>query len=47
MNLAREITPNTPFIFVSGKIARICSEMLKEGANRLRLKNNLTKLPTP
>ncbi|CDG64277.1 MAG: hypothetical protein PWQ15_179 [Methanobacterium sp.] len=46
MNLAREITPNTPFIFVSGKIGEdFAVEMLKEGATDYVLKNNLTKLP--
>lgn len=46
MNLAREIAPNTPFIFVSGKIGEdFAVEMLKEGATDYVLKNNLTKLP--
>jgi PAS domain S-box-containing protein len=46
MNLAREITPNTPFIFVSGKIGEdFAVEMLKEGATDYVLKNNLSKLP--
>jgi PAS domain S-box-containing protein len=46
MNMAREITPNTPFIFVSGKIGEdFAVEMLKEGATDYVLKNNLTKLP--
>jgi len=46
MNIAREIAPNTPFIFVSGKIGEdFAVEMLKEGATDYVLKNNLTKLP--
>ena len=46
MNIAREISPNTPFIFVSGKIGEdFAVEMLKEGATDYVLKNNLTKLP--
>ncbi|NYB50991.1 MAG: PAS domain S-box protein [Methanobacteriaceae archaeon] len=46
MNLAHEIAPNTPFIFVSGKIGEdFAVEMLKEGATDYVLKNNLTKLP--
>ncbi len=46
MNIAREISPNTPFIFVSGKIGEdFAVEMLKEGATDYVLKNNLSKLP--
>ncbi len=46
MNIARKITPNTPFIFVSGKIGEdFAVEMLKEGATDYVLKNNLSKLP--
>lgn len=45
LNLARQISPNTPFIFVSGKIGEdFAVEMLKEGATDYVLKNNLSKL---
>ena len=46
MNIAQEIAPSTPFIFVSGKIGEdFAVEMLKEGATDYVLKNNLSKLP--
>lgn len=46
MHMAREISPNTPFIFVSGKIGEdFAVDMLKEGATDYVLKNNLSKLP--
>ncbi len=46
MNIANDIAPNIPFIFVSGKIGEdFAVEMLKEGATDYVLKNNLTKLP--
>jgi PAS domain S-box-containing protein len=46
MNIAQEIVPTTPFIFVSGKIGEdFAVEMLKEGATDYVLKNNLSKLP--
>jgi len=46
MNIAGEISPSTPFIFVSGKIGEdFAVEMLKEGATDYVLKNNLSKLP--
>ncbi len=46
MNIAREVSPNTPFIFVSGKIGEdFAVEMLKEGATDYVLKNNISKLP--
>ena len=46
MNIAKEIAPSIPFIFVSGKIGEdFAVEMLKEGATDYVLKNNLSKLP--
>jgi PAS domain S-box-containing protein len=46
MNIAQEIAPSIPFIFVSGKIGEdFAVEMLKEGATDYVLKNNLSKLP--
>ena len=45
LKIAKNKTPNIPFIFVSGKIGEDYGvEMLKEGATDYVLKNNLTKL---
>jgi PAS domain S-box-containing protein len=45
LKLTLEKSPNTPFIFVSGKIGEdFAVEMLKEGATDYVLKNNLSKL---
>ncbi|MCK9150628.1 response regulator [Methanobacterium alcaliphilum] len=46
LKITNEITPHTPFLFVSGKIGEdYAVEMLKKGATDYVLKNNLTKLP--
>jgi PAS domain S-box-containing protein len=45
LKIAQEHSPNTPFIFVSGKIGEdFAVEMLKEGATDYVLKSNLPKL---
>jgi len=45
LNIKKEVSPDTPFIFVSGKIGEeFAVEMLKEGATDYVLKNNLIKL---
>lgn len=45
LKIKKEIFPNTPFLFVSGKIGEeFAVEMLKEGATDYVLKNNLLKL---
>ncbi len=45
LKIAREVSPETPFIFVSGKIGEdFAVEMLKEGATDYVLKSNLPKL---
>ncbi|HMK54419.1 MAG TPA: PAS domain S-box protein [Methanobacteriaceae archaeon] len=46
LKLTRNIDPQIPFIFVSGKIGEdFAVEMLKEGATDYVLKSNLSKLP--
>ncbi|MCC7559458.1 MAG: PAS domain S-box protein [Methanobacterium sp.] len=45
MYIAQEITPETPFIFVSGQMGEeFAVEMLKKGATDYVLKHNLSKL---
>ena len=45
LNIAKEISPDIPFIFVSGKIGEdFAVEMLKKGATDYVLKSNLPKL---
>ena len=45
LRIAKNEQPNTPFIFVSGKIGEeFAVEMLKEGATDYVLKSNLPKL---
>lgn len=45
LEIAKERTPHTPFIFVSGKIGdEFAVEVLKKGATDYVFKNNLTKL---
>lgn len=45
LEIAKEITPLTPFIFVSGKIGdEFAVDVLKKGATDYVFKNNLTKL---
>jgi len=45
LKIKKEIFPNIPFLFVSGKIGEeFAVEMLKEGATDYVLKNNLLKL---
>lgn len=45
LEIARKISPGTPFIFVSGKIGdEFAVDMLKKGATDYVFKNNLTKL---
>lgn len=45
MNIAQIISPQTPFIFVSGQMGEeFAVEMLKEGATDYVLKHNLSKL---
>ena len=45
LKIAREEVPDTPFIFVSGKMGEdFAVEMLKEGATDYVLKSNLKKL---
>ncbi len=45
MYIAQDITPQTPFIFVSGQMGEeFAVEMLKEGATDYVLKHNLSKL---
>lgn len=45
LNIVREKSPHTPFIFVSGKIGEeFAVEMLKKGATDYVLKHNLSKL---
>lgn len=45
MNIAQDISPQTPFIFVSGQMGEeFAVEMLKEGATDYVLKHNLSKL---
>lgn len=46
LKITREISPDIPFIFVSGKIGEdFAVEMLKKGATDYVLKSNLPKLP--
>jgi PAS domain S-box-containing protein len=46
LKITKEVSPGTPFIFVSGKIGEdFAVEMLKEGATDYVLKSNLPKLP--
>jgi len=45
LKISKELSPDTPFIFVSGKIGEdFAVEMLKEGATDYVLKSNLPKL---
>lgn len=45
LKISKELSPGTPFIFVSGKIGEdFAVEMLKEGATDYVLKSNLPKL---
>ncbi|MDI6644044.1 MAG: PAS domain S-box protein [Methanobacteriaceae archaeon] len=45
LKIKKDVSPDTPFIFVSGKIGEeFAVEMLKEGATDYVLKNNLIKL---
>ena len=45
MRIAQDVTPQTPFIFVSGQMGEeFAVEMLKEGATDYVLKHNLSKL---
>jgi PAS domain S-box-containing protein len=45
LNIAKELSPDIPFIFVSGKIGEdFAVEMLKKGATDYVLKSNLPKL---
>ncbi len=45
LKITKELSPDTPFIFVSGKIGEdFAVEMLKEGATDYVLKSNLPKL---
>lgn len=45
LQIAKDVSPETPFIFVSGKIGEdFAVEMLKEGATDYVLKSNLPKL---
>ena len=45
LKITKEVSPDTPFIFVSGKIGEdFAVEMLKEGATDYVLKSNLPKL---
>ena len=45
LKIVRELAPDTPFIFVSGKIGEdFAVEMLKEGATDYVLKSNISKL---
>lgn len=45
MNISQEISPQTPFIFVSGQIGEeFAVEMLKKGATDYVFKHNLSKL---
>ncbi|BDZ69725.1 histidine kinase dimerization/phosphoacceptor domain -containing protein [Methanobacterium petrolearium] len=45
MNISQEVSPQTPFIFVSGQMGEeFAVEMLKKGATDYVLKHNLSKL---